>query len=109
MKSSLGGGTLGVCTRAADTLGSALHISKRCLSPNHINNCSSSYSYFTCRANNKNALHNVLLCETKLAPPKEKIVSTLASEKVIQPSWEELTFEPNSRAIALASKKRGVS
>ncbi|GFT94615.1 hypothetical protein TNCV_1990491 [Trichonephila clavipes] len=51
----------------------------------------------------------VLLCETKLAPPKEKIVSTLGSEKVHQPSSEELTFEPHTRAIALASTKRCVS
>ncbi|GFU98954.1 uncharacterized protein TNCV_3381991 [Trichonephila clavipes] len=54
-------------------------------------------------------MRNVLLCETKLASPKEKIVSTLGSEKVLLPSSEELTFEPNSRAIALASRKRGVS
>ncbi|GFU88978.1 uncharacterized protein TNCV_61661 [Trichonephila clavipes] len=45
----------------------------------------------------------------KLPPPKEKIVSTLGSEKVLQPSLEELTFEPNTRARVLASTKRGVS
>ncbi|GFY46642.1 integrase catalytic domain-containing protein [Trichonephila inaurata madagascariensis] len=38
----------------------------------------------------------------------EKIVSTLGSEKVLPPSSEELTFEPHTRAIALASTKRGV-
>ncbi|GFV81239.1 uncharacterized protein TNCV_4772671 [Trichonephila clavipes] len=54
-------------------------------------------------------MHNALLCETKLSPPKEKIFSTLGSEKVLQPSLEELTFEPHTHAIALASTKRGVS
>ncbi|GFW47234.1 hypothetical protein TNCV_56871 [Trichonephila clavipes] len=54
-------------------------------------------------------MHNALLCETNLAPPKQKIVSILGSEKVLQLSSEELTFEPNSHAIALASTKRGVS
>ncbi|GFY02597.1 integrase catalytic domain-containing protein [Trichonephila clavipes] len=34
----------------------------------------------------------------------EKIVSTLGSEKVLQPSSEELTVEPLPRAVALASK-----
>ncbi|GFY00072.1 uncharacterized protein TNCV_1341701 [Trichonephila clavipes] len=39
----------------------------------------------------------------------EKIVPTLGSEKVFQLSSEELTFEPNSHAIALSSTKKGVS
>ncbi|GFY78102.1 uncharacterized protein TNIN_10001 [Trichonephila inaurata madagascariensis] len=54
-------------------------------------------------------MHNVLLCETKIPLPKEKIVSTLGSEKVLQPSSEDLTSEPNPHAIALASTKRGVA
>ncbi|GFU91522.1 integrase catalytic domain-containing protein [Trichonephila clavipes] len=35
----------------------------------------------------------------------EKIDSTLGREKVIQPSSEELTFEPIPRSVALASKR----
>ncbi|GFY72098.1 hypothetical protein TNIN_87661 [Trichonephila inaurata madagascariensis] len=54
-------------------------------------------------------MHNVLLSEMKIPFPKEKIVSTLGSEKVLQPSLEELTVEPHIRAIALTSTKRGVS
>ncbi|GFW90574.1 uncharacterized protein TNCV_566121 [Trichonephila clavipes] len=54
-------------------------------------------------------MNNILLCELKLPPPKEKIPSTLGSKKVVQPSSKEMTFEPNSRAIALASTKRSVS
>ncbi|GFW06339.1 integrase catalytic domain-containing protein [Trichonephila clavipes] len=38
----------------------------------------------------------------------EKTVSTLGSEKVIQPSSEELTVEPIPHSVALASK-RGIS
>ncbi|GFX68148.1 uncharacterized protein TNCV_4439711 [Trichonephila clavipes] len=38
----------------------------------------------------------------------EKIVSTLGSENVLQPSSEELTVEPISHSVALASK-RGIS
>ncbi|GFY62731.1 integrase catalytic domain-containing protein [Trichonephila inaurata madagascariensis] len=85
------------------------HTCKRCLSPNHINNCPSSHSCIKCRSNNVNSMHNVLLCETKTPFIKEKIVSTLGSEKVLQPSNEKLTFEPNSRAIALASTQRSVA
>ncbi|PRD24610.1 UNVERIFIED_CONTAM: hypothetical protein NCL1_43247 [Trichonephila clavipes] len=51
-------------------------------------------------------MRNVLLCETKIPFPRERIVPTLGSEKVLQPSLEELTFEPNSHAIALDSTKR---
>ncbi|GFS78357.1 uncharacterized protein TNCV_4766391 [Trichonephila clavipes] len=54
-------------------------------------------------------MRNVLLCETKIPFPRERIVPTLGSEKVLQPSLEELTFEPNSHAIALDSTKRSVS
>ncbi|GFY22756.1 DUF5641 domain-containing protein [Trichonephila clavipes] len=45
----------------------------------------------------------------KLAPQKEKIVSTLGREKVLESSSEELTFEPHIHTIALASTKRCVS
>ncbi|GFS57930.1 hypothetical protein TNIN_373891 [Trichonephila inaurata madagascariensis] len=53
-------------------------------------------------------MHNALLCETKTLP-KEKIVSTLGSKKVLQSSLEEVTIEPNTRAVALASTKRSVA
>ncbi|GFW41750.1 uncharacterized protein TNCV_4980011 [Trichonephila clavipes] len=46
--------------------------------------------------------------ELEISFPMEKIVSSLGSEKVIQPSWEELTFEPIPDSVALASK-RGIS
>ncbi|GFY20371.1 integrase catalytic domain-containing protein [Trichonephila clavipes] len=44
-------------------------------------------------------MHNILLYETKIPLLTEKIVSTLGSGKVLQPSSEVLTFEPNSHAI----------
>ncbi|GFX74805.1 integrase catalytic domain-containing protein [Trichonephila clavipes] len=39
----------------------------------------------------------------------EKIVSTLGSEKVLQPSSEKLTVEPLPRAVSLACTKRGLN
>ncbi|GFY55468.1 integrase catalytic domain-containing protein [Trichonephila inaurata madagascariensis] len=60
-------------------------------------------------SNNVNLMHTVLLSETKIPFIKEKIVSTLGSEKVLQPSSEKLTFESHTRAVALASTKRSVA
>ncbi|GFY56303.1 DUF1758 domain-containing protein [Trichonephila inaurata madagascariensis] len=54
-------------------------------------------------------MHNVLLCETKTPFIKENIISTLGSEKVLQPSSEKLTFEPHTSAVALASTKRSAA
>ncbi|GFU21844.1 integrase catalytic domain-containing protein [Trichonephila clavipes] len=60
----------------------------------------------TCRSNNVNSKHNILVCETKISFPMEKIVSTLGNEKVLQPSSEELTVEPSPRSVALAFKEK---
>ncbi|GFW88952.1 DUF1758 domain-containing protein [Trichonephila clavipes] len=70
-----------------------------------MNNYPSSYSCITSKSNNVNSKHNILLCETKISFPMEKIDSTPGNEKVLQPSSEELTFEPIPRSVALASKR----
>ncbi|GFT09235.1 transposon Tf2-6 polyprotein [Trichonephila clavipes] len=56
-------------------------------------------------SNNVNSKHNILLCETKISFPMEKIVSTLVSEKVLQTYSEELTIELIPHSVALASKR----
>ncbi|GFW67252.1 integrase catalytic domain-containing protein [Trichonephila clavipes] len=43
--------------------------------------------------------------ELEVSVPMEKIDSTLGREKVLQPSSEELTFEPIPCSVALASKR----
>ncbi|GFY11989.1 DUF1758 domain-containing protein [Trichonephila clavipes] len=53
----------------------------------------------------KNIPHNILLSETKISFPMEKIVSTLGNDKILQPSSEELTIEPIPSSVALASER----
>ncbi|GFX09212.1 uncharacterized protein TNCV_1067981 [Trichonephila clavipes] len=47
--------------------------------------------------------------ELEISLPMGKINSALGSEKVLQPSSEELTVEPQTHAVALASTKRDIS
>ncbi|GFY52202.1 hypothetical protein TNIN_238141 [Trichonephila inaurata madagascariensis] len=65
------------------------------------------HSYFTLPDDTdlKDALDVIIDLQEETQELKEKIVSTLGSEKVLQPSSQELTFEPNEKRCFMGSVK----